>query len=169
ALLGLAAPFAAFADDPLSRAVAGARRLDTLVVVPAGNDGHGGPGFGVISGPGGAPQALTVGAVDSRPTTERARVVVRVGLSVVLDEELPLGGAGGHSKPVSLTVALPHTHAKPGLDDFFDRGLSLVAGRRAALVQPGNSPIARVEQAVRAGAAAVLVSGGRVPPGALGL
>ena len=168
ALLGLAAPFAAFADDPLSRAVAGARRLDTLVVVPAGNDGHGGPGFGVISGPGGAPQALTVGAVDSRPATERARVVVRVGLGVVLDEELPLGGAGGPSRPVSLTVALPHAQAKPGLDDFFDdRGRSLVAAR-AALLQPSDAPEARVEQAVRAGAAAVLVYGGRVPPGALG-
>src|SRR5205085_11673156 len=90
-------------------------------------------------------------------------------LSVVLDEELPLGGAGGHSKPVSLTVALPHTHAKPGLDDFFDdRGRSLVAAR-AALVQPTDAPEARVEQAVRAGAAAVLVYGGRVPAGALGL
>src|SRR4051812_38786859 len=39
ALIGLAEPFAAFSDDPLARAAAGALRLDTLVVAPAGNDG----------------------------------------------------------------------------------------------------------------------------------
>src|SRR5215208_1924287 len=39
ALVGVAEPFAAFEDSPSSRAVAGALRLDTLVVAPAGNDG----------------------------------------------------------------------------------------------------------------------------------
>src|SRR5262245_27136974 len=39
ALVGVAAPFASFADSPESRAVAGALALDTLVVTPAGNDG----------------------------------------------------------------------------------------------------------------------------------
>ena len=69
ALVGVAEPFAAFADGPLARAAAGAARLDTLVVVPAGNDGDAGPDYGSISGPGGAPAALTVGAVDARQRT----------------------------------------------------------------------------------------------------
>ena len=178
ALVALAAPFAAFRDDPLSRAVAGARRLDTLVVVPAGNDGRAGPGFGVVSGPGAAPQGLTVGAIDARRTIDRVRVVVRVGLNVVLDERQPLGGAVAPTRPLALTVATPHAPpaatagrppAAPSLDDFFDtRGLSLVAGR-AALVQAGDAPQTRVDQAARAGAAAVLVYGGRLPGGALGL
>jgi subtilisin family serine protease len=172
ALVALAAPFAAFADDPLSRAVAGARRLDTLVVVPAGNDGRAGPSFGVVSGPGGAPQGLTVGAVDSRRTIERVRVVVRVGLNVLLDELLPLGGAVAPSKPLSLSVATPRPPRgrppTPSLDDFFDaRGVSLVAGR-AALVAAGEAPQTRVEHAARAGAGAILVYGGRLPGGALG-
>ena len=50
-------PRAGFADDPAARAVARAVGLDTLVVAPAGNDGPAGPGFGSISGPGGAPGA----------------------------------------------------------------------------------------------------------------
>ena len=58
---------------------------------------------------------------------------------------------------------------RTAFDDFFDeRGLSLVAGR-AALVEAGDAPQARVEQGARAGAAAILVYGGRLPGGALGL
>ena len=53
ALVGVAEPFAAFEDSPSARAVAGALRLDMLVVAPAGNDGQAGPGYGSISGPGG--------------------------------------------------------------------------------------------------------------------
>src|SRR5918996_945280 len=59
ALLGVAEPFAAFTGGPEARAVAGATKLDTLVIAPAGNEGPAGPGFGSISGPGGAPDALT--------------------------------------------------------------------------------------------------------------
>src|SRR6185295_2651994 len=66
ALVGVAEPFAGFADSPLALAVAGAMRLDTLVVTPAGNDGPVGPGYGSIAAPGGAPAALTVGALDLR-------------------------------------------------------------------------------------------------------
>jgi len=43
--------------------------------------------------PGGAPAALTVGAADRRERTATVRVVVRAGLHVVLDRELPLAGA----------------------------------------------------------------------------
>ena len=55
ALVGVTAPYAAFADDPAARAVDGALGLDTLVVTPAGNDGPAGPAFGSISGPGARP------------------------------------------------------------------------------------------------------------------
>ena len=79
AVVGVTEPFAAFPDGPVARAVAGASRLDTLVVVPAGNEGPAGPGYGSIGGPGGAPAALTVGAADLRRETAVVRVVVRAG------------------------------------------------------------------------------------------
>ena len=70
---------------PAARAVAGAVGLDTLVVAPAGNDGPAGPGFGSISGPGGSPAALTVGAADMRAHIQHVRVSLRSGLELVLD------------------------------------------------------------------------------------
>src|ERR671935_380496 len=54
ALVGVAAPYAPFADAPETRAVEGATRLDTLVVAPVGNDGPAGAGYGSVSSPGGA-------------------------------------------------------------------------------------------------------------------
>ncbi len=51
ALVGVAAPYAGFADDPAARAVAGALRLDTLVVAAAGNDGPAAPASGASPGP----------------------------------------------------------------------------------------------------------------------
>src|SRR5205823_14668567 len=93
ALVGVAEPFAGFADSPLALAVAGAMRLDTLVVTPAGNDGPVGPGYGSIAAPGGAPAALTVGALDLRPRYGEVRVVLRDGLQVELDGTRPLASA----------------------------------------------------------------------------
>ena len=176
ALVALAEPYAAFADDPVALAAGGALRLDTLVVVPAGNDGPAGPQFGFVSGPGGGPAALTVGAADMRAEVESARVVVRVGLHVVLDRVEPVAGSVGPSRPVSLTVAAPRSTPfgdQPeaegaALARFFDPGgLSRVAGR-AALVDAGDAPRSAVEDAARAGAAAVLVHNG-LPSGSLGL
>src|SRR5205823_10376836 len=69
ALVALAEPFAGFADGPEALAAAGALSLDTLVVVPSGNDGPAGAEYGDVSGPGGAPAALTVGALDTRSQT----------------------------------------------------------------------------------------------------
>src|SRR5918992_5854153 len=57
ALVGVSEPFASFVDSPPARAAAGALRLDTLVVAPAGNDGIAGPAYGSIGGPGGSPRA----------------------------------------------------------------------------------------------------------------
>jgi subtilisin family serine protease len=165
ALIGLAASYGAFADSPEARAIRGALRLDTLVVAPAGNDGPGGPAFGSISSPGGAPDALTVAAADLRDQAEAVPVTIRDGLRVLLDHPLPLAGAVVRQRPHELRLVA----AGPGLRDLFDhRGRSLVAGR-AALVRAGPDPQVAAEDAARAGAAAVLVYGTRLPAGGLGL
>ena len=173
AVVGVTEPFAAFADGPVAKAIAGATQLDTLVVVPAGNEGPAGPGYGSVGGPGGSPAALTVGAVDLRRDTSTARVVVRSGLRVLLDSELPLGSAAAPESPLTLVVAPPRRDAAAGprgtpLARWFDRnGFSLVAGR-AALVGRTSGPPDAAREAVLSGAAAILVDG-VVPAGALGL
>ena len=173
ALVGLAAPYAAFADDPVALAAGGAARLGTLVVAPAGNDGPAGPSFGSIAGPGGAPDALTVGAADLRAETSRVRLVVRAGLRVLLDAVVPLAGSAAPSRALGLRVGQPRPGEEGsgalGVDAFFDRrGYSLVAGR-AALVPAGGAPRDVAEAAARAGAAAVILDGVRVPSGSLGV
>jgi hypothetical protein len=179
ALVPLAAPYAAFADAPDAQAVQGALDLDTLVVAAAGNDGPAGPAFGSLSSPGAAPGALSVGAADLRSQTEQVRVVVRVGLDVLVDRLLPLAGAvlPTHARELALAAPRergsgPSTHgfqAPPSLASFFDsRGLSMVAGR-AALVRAGDDPVTAVENAARAGAAAVVLYGTAIPAGGLGL
>ena len=66
ALIGVTEPYGAFTDDPEALAVQGALDLNTVVVVPAGNDGAAGPAFGSIAGPGASPAAIAVAATDSR-------------------------------------------------------------------------------------------------------
>ncbi len=165
ALVPLVEPFAAFADGPLAEAVRGAMRLDTLVVAAAGNDGPAGPAFGSVGGPGGAPQALAVGAADLRARLSEVRVVVRTGLDVLLRRRLALAGAVAPRHALRLDVVTPPRQAR-GL--FDERGYSLVAGK-AVLVPAGNSPRAAARRAIEAGAAVVLLAGGPVPPGGLGL
>ena len=171
ALVGVAAPYAAFADSPEARAIRGALRLDTLVVAPAGNDGPAGPGYGSISSPGGAPDALTVGAADLRSQAEEVPVAVRSGIELLLDRRLPLAGAVTSSQPMELTLAAPRTSpdAEPELSDFFDgHGVSTVAGH-AALIRSGRDPRVAIEDAVSAGARAVVLYGIQLPAGGLGL
>src|SRR5439155_9927599 len=159
ALVDLAEPFAAFADDPLARAAGGAARPDTLVIAPAGNDGPAGPAFGSISGPAGASSVVAVGAADLRPKAEGVRRGVRSGLTVLLARVVPLAGTGGRRSLSSELVAPRH---------LFDRaGFSSVAGR-AALLDAGAAPRAAAEAAAAAGATALLFAGG-IPAGALGL
>ena len=173
AVVGVTEPFASFPDGPLARAIEGAARLDTLVVVPAGNEGPAGPSYGSVGGPGGAPAALTVGAADLRRRTTTVRVVVRAGLQTMLDRELPLAGAAAPRGPLSLTVARPRRDAAAGprgnpLAPYFDDdGYSLVAGR-ATLLGRAAGPADEARAAVLAGAAAIVVDG-VVPAGALGL
>jgi subtilisin family serine protease len=177
ALVALTEPFAGFADGPEAIAAAGALALDTLVVAPSGNDGRAGPGYGDIAGPGGAPAALTVGAVDTRSQTDRARIVVRTGLSTLLDGTTSIAGAVRPAHRLDLRVAAPRGTTRglrktaPRLTDFFTRsGLSIVAGR-AALVPIGASPAPAAARAATAGASAVLLYGSRasLPAGGLGL
>jgi len=167
ALVPLVEPFAAFSDSPLARAVAGALRLDTLVVAAAGNDGPAGPAFGSVGGPAGAPAALAVGAVDARRSMQQVRVVARAGLEVFLDRLVPLAGAVEPERTLLLQPAAPAGKATSA-EDFLDHGLSLVAGR-AAVAPAGSDPAAVARWAADAGAAAVLLYGRAVPPGGIGL
>ncbi len=167
ALVAVGEPFAAFEDDPISRAAAGAAELDTLVVVPAGNDGPAGPVFGSLSGPAGAPAALTVAAADLRPRVTTARVLARDGLRVLLDREVPLLGSVEPVPTGPLPLVVPAGQVETAR--LFDRaGRSLVAGS-AVLVPAGASPIRVATEAARAGATLVLVAGDDLPAGSFGL
>jgi subtilisin family serine protease len=177
ALIGVAEPFGAFEDSPAAQAVAGALRHDTLVVVPAGNDGPAGVRFGSISGPGGSRAALTVGAADLRSGLANVRVVLRNGLRTLLDRRLALAGSVSPERRLELLLAHPDAPETPpglepaalDLDSFFDAGgFSRVAGR-AALVPAGASPRDAAAAAARAGAGAVVLYGGELPSGAVGL
>jgi hypothetical protein len=182
AVVGVAEPYNAFADGPLAEAVAGAVRLDTLVVAAAGNDGFGVSDavvreFGSVAGPGGAPSALTVGALDLRRRTRDVRVTVRAGLTLSFEGRVPLGGAVRPSTTLRLPLTAPLVGRPVGrrnaasIQSFFDaEGFSLVAGK-AALIPVEASPQDAVENAARAGAGAVIVygSGGPMPSGSLGL
>ncbi len=170
ALIGVAEPYAAFTDGPEAQAVQGAVTLNTLVVAPAGNDGSAGPAFGSVAGPAGASGALAVAATDSRARLIRARVVLRRGLDVIFDGNLPLLGAVAPRDSLTLRVATPRaTRGLAGASsaDFFDaHGFSLVAGK-AVVVPVGQSPETTAVAASRAGAAAVVLYGSALPPGAL--
>jgi minor extracellular serine protease Vpr len=183
ALLPVVEPFAAFADGPEARAVAGATRIGMLVVAAAGNDGRAGRrGFGSVGAPGGAPDALTVGALDARRRIVTTRLVLMAGDKVLLDRSIELAGSVAPPARTSFpvaglrgpTLADPARPARLGdtgveLGDFFDpNGVSTVAGRAVLLPASGNVA-AQARNAAAAGATAVLLSGGRVPAGALDL
>jgi subtilisin family serine protease len=162
ALVPLVEPFAAFTDGPLARAVDGAVRLDTLVVAAAGNDGPAGPAFGSVGGPAGAPAALAVGAADAGRNLTQVRVVVRAGLRVLFDRLVPLVGGTPPSQALVLSPSAPARAV------FFKRGLSQVADR-AAVAAAGADPATTARAAADAGAAAVILHGRPVAPGAIAL
>ena len=168
ALVGVTEPYAAFADSPEAQAVNGALRLDTLVVVPAGNEGVAGPVYGSLDGPGGADRALTVGAIDPRPDTATVHVAVWHGLRVAFDGRLPLLGAVTPPRALDLEVGFPRGDGEQVDDYFSKRGIALVSGK-AALVQAGGDPGAAAAAASRAGAVVVLFYGANLPAGSLGL
>jgi subtilisin family serine protease len=152
ALLGVVEPFASFADSPEAQAVDGAAALDTLVVMPAGNDGAAGPLFGSIAGPGGSGAGLVVGATDLRPSTSTARAVFHQGVEVLADTSLPLLGTV-RPRRLQLTVAVP--------------GSSGSLRGKGALVAAGSNPAATVRAAEGAGAGAVFLYGRALPAGSL--
>jgi minor extracellular serine protease Vpr len=183
ALAGVVEPYAAFPDSPESRAVAGATALGTLVVAPSGNDGRAGIAFGAVAAPASAPEALAVGALDARREVLDAELEVRVGEETIFSDSVAVLGAVAPRQPTAMTVngLLGPTLGDPAraedgeadgseLTDYFDaQGLSLVAGR-AALVKAGGAPVAeKARHAAAAGAAALLVSGSRLPAGGLDL
>src|SRR3954466_10622093 len=177
ALVGVAEPFAGFADGPIARAAEGATRLDTLVAAPARNDAPAGPGFGSVAGPGGAPAVLTVGAADLRPRFGQVRVVLRAALRVEFDGMSSLVGAVTPSEPLDVGIGAPRAQTTepvgyrgpvPLLDFFDRRGESLVAGR-AALLPAGADPNGSLANAAQAGAVAVLFYGADLPAGGIGL
>jgi hypothetical protein len=177
ALVGVSAPLAGFADGPEARAVSGAAALDTLVVAPAGNDGSSEQVQSTIGSPGGASDALTVGALDLRQKSERVRVVIRSGLEVFFDGAVSLGGSAAPKTALSKSLARPRVvettvgglKSAPDLSRFFDsKGYSLVAGK-AALVPAGDDPRGGARNAGLAGASVVVLYGTSLPSGALGL
>ena len=183
ALVGGVQPYAAFADSPEARAVAGAARLGTLVVAPVGNDGRPGPGFGSVAAPAAASEALAVGTLDARREVLQAEATLDVGSDEVLDETVRVLGALGLDSSVRYELAPSvgptlsdanrdeaTTASGDQLGDFFGTdGVSLVAGK-AALVSPeGGSIERRVRNAAAAGASVVVVSGTSLPAGALDL
>lgn len=174
ALVGVVEPFAAFVDGPLALAAAGATTLDTLVVAPAGNDGPAGPTYGSIGAPGGAPAALTAGALDTRRRTPTGHVLLLAGLRVLVSGNQPLGGVvtPGTSVSAAPVVALARSAqavvgAPGGFTRLFDaEGYSRVGGAAVLLPRGTSSPEA-VREVVAAGATAVLVDGA-LPAGSLG-
>jgi len=168
ALIGVTEPYAAFADSPEAQAVDGAFDLDTLVVVPAGNEGTAGPTYGALDGPGGAKSALVVGATDPRASNATVRLVVSRGLHTSFDARLALLNSVVPKHALDLAVGVPRSDGEQEADYFNGRGLGLVAGR-AALIQVGGDPGAAAAAASQAGASAVLFYGGDLPAGSLGL
>ncbi len=160
-------PYAAFADGPLPRGIAGAADLDMLTVVPAGNDGSAGPGYGSIAGPGAAESAITVAAADGRLAAPTVRVHLRAGLRVVYQDDVPLGGAPSGTV-TSDVVLVDRRAASQGIGALFsDEGVSAVAGH-AVLLPRGALSEDSVEETTSAGALAVLVDG-PLPAGAFSL
>ena len=157
ALVPLAEPYVGFPDGPEALAAAGARALDVLVVAPAGNDGPAGAAYGDLAAPGGAPAALTVGALDTRTNIAETHVVIRSGLDTLFDATMPLSSDTAPLRAVALQLVAPRRL-------FTRAGGSIVAGR-AALLPSDASPQAAGE----AGAEAVLVYGRTlIPAGSLG-
>ena len=167
ALIGMVEPYASFADGPLPRAIAGAADLDMLTIVPAGNDGRAGPGYGSIAGPGGAIDAVTVGAADGRQAAPTVRVHVRAGLRVLYEADVPLGGAPTDTVTADVVLVDRRT-ASQGIGGLFSEdGVSAVAGRTVLLPRAALSDDT-VEEATAAGALSVLVDG-PLPAGAFSL
>ncbi|MEA2124623.1 MAG: hypothetical protein QOI80_1405 [Solirubrobacteraceae bacterium] len=152
ALIGVSAPYAGFADAPEAAAVRAAKRLGTVVVAPAGDDGKGAGVYGTIGSPGASTGALAVTALaDPRLV---AHTTLRVGNTTVTGAAV----LAGTPPTGELTTARP--------PDANTTSALLVANEtrltgKLAIVQAGSNPGARMAAAAGAGAAAVLVADAR--------
>ena len=145
ALIGVAAPYAGFADAPEAVAVRAAKRLGTTVVAAAGENG---PGPGTVASPAASRGAIAVGALSTPAAL--ARTTLRVG-------DLTVTGAAllaGTPFTGTLTTARPPAANTTAALLVADEDLT----GRLAVVEAGVNPTARVAAAAGAGAAAVLLA-----------
>ena len=152
ALVGVNAPYAAFAGSAEAEAVRGAGKLGTLVVAPGGNEGPARPPNGVVGSPGAARAALAAGATEAGAGVPRVEVTVgerKLAGAVVLAGEPKDGGE----------LAGPVTSTDPA---ELLRGSKLSG--RVALVRAGENPTAQAAAAASAGARAVLLADPRDRP-----
>jgi hypothetical protein len=117
ALVGVSAPYAGFASAPEAAAAASARRLGTLVVAPAGNDGPGAGAFGTLGSPGAAPGVLTAGAWAAGESSDGGLPRVRLALAgrdgrALLEGSL-LGGGTGEALDLRTSGLLGPSQADP--------------------------------------------------------
>ena len=153
ALVGVNAPYAAFASSAEAQAVRGAGKLGTLVVAPAGNEGPARPPNGVVGSPGAARTALAAGA------TEAGAGAPRVDVTVGGRELAGAAVLAGAPPPGSEQLAGPVTST--------DAAALLRGGKlagRIALVRAEENPVAQATAAASAGARAVLLADPRDRP-----
>lgn len=183
ALAPVVEPFAAFADSPEARAVAGATALGTLVVAASGNDGPADAGSGTVGAPASARAALAVGAVDGRPQVGRVALRVSANGTPVVDSTFDLLGQRSVDRAIAwdLSVLEGPSLADPQrergrlatgetLTDFYTpEGASRTASA-AVLVPAGAGYLGDVSKNARsAGASAVLIYGDELEAGSVDL
>ena len=166
ALAGVSAPYAGFADAPEAQAARAARRLGTLVVAPAGNDGSAVGPFGTLGSPGAAHAALGIAALP--PVAGSGAGLPRVRLALAgrdgraLVEGSLLGGATRGTLDLRTTGLAGPSQAAPrargralggGPLEYFDVEARPRARGRMVVVPAGGRGDAPA-LAVRAGAAA---------------
>ncbi len=168
ALIGMVEPYAAFVDGPLPRAIAGAADLDMLAIVPAGNDGSAGPGYGSIAGPG-----RCAGRSDSRRRrrtpcrADRPRPRSRRPAGALRRRRPARRSADGHGD--SRRRARRSTDGGTGTSRSLLRGRGELPSPAAAVLLPRAAlSDDTVEEATSAGALSVLVDG-PLPAGAFSL
>ncbi len=157
ALVGVNAPYAAFADSAEAQAVRGAGKLGTLVVAPAGNEGPARPPNGVVGSPAAARTALAAGATEAGAGAPRVDVTIG-------GRELQGAAVLGGAPPAGDRAARRpgHEHRRLGAAARQPEPRR-TASRSSA---PGTNPTAQAAAAAGAGASAVLARRPPRPPAA---
>lgn len=159
-LVGLARGFDGGGLDPIARALRQADRLDSVVVVPAGNDG---PSFGPIGTVGGVAAAqavLSVGGMAGASTPRTADLAVATGPTRADLGPLPLLGAdlAGMTAPVRFPRGGDGLATGNDPAEFRDAaGQSLVAGAIAVVARGGGQLVDKARNAAAAGALGLAV------------